>query len=203
MNQSLTSCSVGHRQSGRLPAGPNDTQLLEGICRSDPGATGALYQRYGRTVYWLALRNLRNSPEAEDLTQEVFLYLYQKGKDRYDAQRGSLRNYLLLLGHSRARDRLRQRQAEHNRCERWRLQQTIYSTPTPLEAAILLEHCQSVQLALGCLSVVEREALELAYFEGHTQSEIAKHLSLPLGTVKSRMRRGLLKLRVSLYHLAP
>lgn len=202
MNQSLTSRAVGHRQSGRLAVGPDHAQSRAG-CHSDPEAIGASYQRYGRTVYWLALRNLRNPSEAEDLTQEVFLYLYQKGKDRYDAQRGSLRNYLLLLGHSRARDRLRQRQAEHNRSERWRLQQTIYSTPTPLEAAILLEHCQWVQLALGRLSVVEREVLELAYFKGHTQSEIAKHLSLPLGTVKSRMRRGLLKLRASLYHLAP
>lgn len=161
-----------------------------------------LYERYGRTVYRSALRNLCNPTDAEDLTQEVFLYLYQKGKDRYDSYRGSLRSYLLVLGRSRACDRQRQRQSEHSRTERWRLQALVHSAATPLETISLSEHCSSVRLALGHLCPTEREVLELAYFGGQTQTEIAERLGLPLGTVKSRVRRGLRKLRVFLDHLA-
>lgn len=177
-----------------------DIELFRALKGRQPSALGILYDRYGSLVYGLALRVLKNSQEAEDLTQEIFLNLWHKGK--YDPARGSLSSYLTILTRSRAIDKLRSRNTSFKFIERW--SQVISTQPgvhTPIEQADLKERSQYVRDALTQLSQHQRQVLEMAYYEGLSQSEIAKELDIPLGTVKTWARQGLLKLRKTLQDL--
>ena len=170
-----------------------DGELIENLRAGNTAALGQIYDRYSRLVYGLALRILSNQQEAEDLTQEIFLKFYQRGK--YDPTRGSLASYLTTLTRSRAIDRLRSRSNRQQILTRWR--QDMFKTESNLPAdQVLLQHRRErVQFALSQLSDIQRQVLELAYYEGLSQSEIAKRLERPLGSVKSWARKGLLKLR--------
>lgn len=171
-----------------------DRDLIARLRQGDPHALSDLYAQYARLVHTLALRMLTNSQEAEDLTQEIFVTLWQR--QQYDPNRGSLSSYLVTLTRSRALDRLRSRGST------MRMMQQLKQTPpppsqdkTPLEFAVLQERSQQVRTALAQLSPEQREILEIAYFEGLSQAQIAQRLNIPLGTVKTRSRQGLLKLR--------
>ena len=175
-----------------------DTVLLEAIRRGQVEALQAVYHRYGRLVYALALRVLRTSEEAEDLTQDVFLQLWQK--PNYDPNRGALSTYLSLMTRSRAIDQVRSHGARHRLLQRWNsIQFQPTSVDLPLERADLKEQAAYVRRALAELRPSEREILEIAYYEGLSQSQIAKRLDLPLGTVKTRSRNALKKLRKKLH----
>ncbi len=172
----------------------SDAQVYAAIKSGRADALGILYDRYGTAVYRLALRILSDHQEAEDLTQEVFLHLWRKLA--FDPTRGSLNNYLLTLTRSRAIDRLRSRSAKVRSLQRWG--QELGSTAggsLPLERLAQREWAQRVRSALEQLPDAQRKALELAYYEGLSQSEIAQKLEAPLGTIKTRCRQGLLKLR--------
>ncbi|MDX2239498.1 MAG: sigma-70 family RNA polymerase sigma factor [Leptolyngbyaceae cyanobacterium bins.302] len=174
-----------------------DAELVTALKNGQTAALGALYDRHAALVYGLACKALGNAQEAEDLTQDIFLTL-AKGTS-YDPKRGTLRTFLAILTKSRAVDRLRSRTSNRQMLSRW--QQGGQSQPTlnlPLERAFQQEQSQEVSLALAQLSDEEQQILRLAYYDGFSQSEIAKQLELPLGTVKTRARRGLLKLRQSL-----
>ena len=173
---------------------PSDRELYRNLRAGDRAALGNLYARYSSLVYRLALQMLTRPQEAEDLTQEVFLYLWRS--DRYSPERGSLGSFLITVTRSRALDRLRSRSTQLKLLQQWG--QTVKSqTPplTPFELASLNQRSDYVQAALAQLPEKQRTLLELAYYKGLSQSEIATELALPLGTVKTWSRQGLLSLR--------
>jgi RNA polymerase sigma factor (sigma-70 family) len=178
---------------GRPLATLSDEALLALIATPDGDrALAELYDRYGRTAYGLALTVLRDSSLAEDAVQEAFLAVWRTAST-FSAERGKPSAWILTLVHRRAVDLVRREQRQR--------QPPIELTPivedaTPAsdEEVLLRERRQAVQQALGQLPADQREALELAYYGGLTQSELAEQLSVPLGTVKSRMFAGLRRL---------
>ncbi len=182
---------------GSTASSTSDYDLLTALAEGQVNALSILYDRYARLVYSLAYKILENAEEAEDITQEVFLTLWRR--NTYDPKRGSLSSFLTTMTRSRAIDKLRSKGARLRVLQR--LQGTVRiepNTPTPLEQASMGERSQVIRGALAQLSETERQVLEIAYYEGLSQSEIAKRLNIPLGTVKTRSRQGLLKLRQTL-----
>lgn len=178
---------------------PSDRDLVNRLQAGQVDALGAIYDRYATRVFTLALKMMANAEEAEDLTQEVFLSLWQR--QNYDPDRGHLGSYLTTFTRSRALDRLRVRGNRRRILQQWqRTTQVTASSPgTPVEVASQAERSQQLQAALAQLPETEREVLWIAYFEGGSQSQIAERLGVPLGTVKSRSRQGLLRLRKLLH----
>ena len=174
-------------------AAMTDADLIEALRSGDTKELGLLYDRYGGLVYGLAMRILGNLHEAEDLTQEIFLKLHQGGT--YNPRRGSLATYLTTLTRSRAIDRLRSRSNRRQILTRWQCDMANSSSNLPVEQLSLQERREQVRQALAQLSDSQRQVLELSYYEGLSQSEIAQRLQKPLGTVKSWARKGLLNLR--------
>ena len=174
-----------------------DAELIVALSRGQTAVLGALYDRHAGLVYGLAFSVLGDAQEAEDLTQDIFLTL-AKGTT-YDPQRGSLRTFLAILTRSRARDRLRSRNNARQTLQRLNLDgQPETGTNAPLEQVFQQEQSQEVRTALAQLSDSQQQILRMAYYDGLSQTEIAKQLEIPLGTVKARARRGLLKLRQTL-----
>ena len=164
----------------------------------DPtGAIGLLYDRYAGLVYGLAMKALGAPAEAEDLTQEIFLTLCTKCD--YDPERGSLTAFLVTLTRSRAIDKIRARTRKTRLLDHWG-DAVAPSAPSasPLEELSLAESSTQVRAALATLPDAQRRVLEMSYYRGLTQIEIADELAAPLGTVKSWTRKGLLKLRDAL-----
>jgi RNA polymerase sigma-70 factor (ECF subfamily) len=163
----------------------------------DPSALGLLYDRYGKLVYGLALAILGSRQEAEDLTQEVFLTVYEH--TAYDPGRGSVGAFLTTMTRSRAIDRLRRRGRSVRLLRTWHEATPPAPAPfTPLERVSMQQCSERVRAALGALPDAERQVLELAYYKGLSQAEIAADLDTPLGTVKSRSRRALMALKEAL-----
>ena len=186
------------------PAGaraPTDAELLAALAVDQAGALGQLYDRYAGLVYGLAMRILGAPSEAEDLTQEIFLTLCTKCD--YDPTRGSLSAFLVTLTRSRAIDKMRARTRKTRFLEHWG-EAVVPNDPgaSPLEALSLAESSARVRAALAELPETQRRVLEMSYYRGLSQTEIAAELETPLGTVKSWARRGLLSLRESLAPLA-
>lgn len=173
---------------------PTDVDLIVSLRQGNQNALNVLYDRYGGLVYTLALRLLDRTDEAEDLTQDIFLSFWKQ--DKFNPDRGKLSSYLCLMTRSKAIDRLRSRQSEQKSIARF--QQSIIpetNLPTPLESVTLAEEQLIVRQSLSQLTDIQREILELSYYQGLSQSAIADRLKLPLGTVKTHMRQGLIKLR--------
>jgi RNA polymerase sigma-70 factor, ECF subfamily len=172
-----------------------DEDVLAALREGRVNALDVLYDRYAKQVYSLAYRILGNSEEAEDITQEIFLTLWKK--DAYQTTRGSLKAFLVTLTRSRSIDKLRSQGTRHRFLQRWqRLSESEQETTSPpLDTLSLSEESRLLHQALADLSDSERKILEIAYYEEASQAEIAKRLNLPLGTVKSRSRQGLNKLR--------
>jgi RNA polymerase sigma-70 factor (ECF subfamily) len=170
--------------------------LLRAIAGGDRDAFGRFYDRYASLVFTTALRMLRSRPDAEDLLQEVFLQVWRQA-GRYSEERGQPEAWLLTITRSRGIDRLRStrrrddatRAPEAPRAAREDAPGTVASAADQAEAKL------TVTGVLGELSDAQRHVLELAYFDGLTQSEIATRLGEPLGTVKTRIRSGLQALR--------
>ncbi len=161
-------------------------------------ALGLLYARYGEVVYRLALRMLGQAQEAEDLTQEIFFAFSQK--DIFDPNRGTVLVFLMMMTRSRAINRLHQRSSQQRFLQR--LERNVTSgSKTPLDRAAVSELSERVRSALKHLPPNQRQTLEMAYFDGLSQTEIKQQLQVPLGTVKTRSRQGLLKLRTLLKDL--
>lgn len=173
---------------------PSDADLWLALKAGQADALGQLYDRHASLVYGLALKVLGNPQEAEDLTQDVFLNLAKQAG--YDPRRGSLRTYLAILTRSRSIDRMRSRNVAAAFVNRWKpswfQERTV---PTPIDYVFQNEQSQLVQAAMAELSESQQQILRMAYFDGLTQAKIAEQLDIPLGTVKARARRGLLKLR--------
>ena len=163
----------------------------------DPTALGIIYDRYAGLVYGLALAVLRNADDAQDLTQEIFLTLYRESS--YDPARGTLGGFLTTMTRTRAIDRLRARERKVRLLGDFHREIVPSSAPfMPLERLSMVQCTERVRAALAELPENHRRVLEMAYYCGLTQSEIAADLDASLGTVKSWARRGLLRLRDSL-----
>lgn len=173
-----------------------DADLFLRLQKGETDALATLYDRHGSLVYGIAIKLLCNATDAEDLTQDIFLTLTKKCP--YDPQRGSLRTYLRILTRSRGVDRLRTRARRQQKLRNQALDDSQGLSTNPMEEVSQLERSQEVLEALEQLSNKEREVLRMAYYQGLSQSEIATRLSTAVGTVKSRTRRGLLKLRQAL-----
>jgi RNA polymerase sigma factor (sigma-70 family) len=169
----------------------SDEELLEAIASGDNDALGALYDRFGRVAYGLAFRILRDRALAEDAVQEAFLAVWRSAEG-YRRERAKAATWVLTLVHRRAIDLVRR----EDRRRGDPLEETPEAGgPTVDEEADLRDKRTAVQAALAQLPPDQRQALELAYYGGYTQSELAERLDVPLGTVKSRMFAGLARLR--------
>lgn len=178
------------------PREQSDAQLVTSIARYSETALAEAYRRHGGAVFGLARRVLNNAAEAEDVTQEVFLRLWND-PNRFDAARGSLRSYLLAQAHARAVDAVRSLNAR--RLREVKVAHRTATTDYDLEhEAWDLAMDDQVSRALGELPLEERRVIEMAYFEGYTYNEVAKLLSQPEGTVKGRIRNGMRRMRATL-----
>jgi RNA polymerase sigma-70 factor (ECF subfamily) len=175
-----------------------DARLMERVAQRDDQALAALYDRFSGPLYGTALRVLRDPAEAQDVVHDAFVTLWEKA-DTFQASRGSAFSWAVTLVRNRAIDRVRMR--------RRRAELLAESTPSDLgyadaptssfggETAALDDEARAIRAAVATLPLEQKRALELAFFSGLTQEEIARKLSEPLGTVKARIRRGLIKLR--------
>ena len=175
----------------------SDVNLVIAVGRYDQAALTEVYRRHGGAVLGLALRLLRDRSLAEDVVQTVFIRFWDH-PDRFDAERGTLRSFLLAQTHGRAVDLIRAESARHRREERAG-QQDRRGDDYDLEREVVdLNAAEQVKDILATLPDGEREAIELAYFEGHTYKEVAVVLDQPEGTVKSRIRSGLRRMHTEL-----
>jgi RNA polymerase sigma-70 factor (ECF subfamily) len=176
---------------------PQDEKLVEEIARGEPDALTALYDRYRKLAYSLALRVTGDASLAEDVVQEAFLGLWRNA-GRYSSVRASVRTWILAIVHHRAIDALRRRRATTQLPDGDAVPPMSLVMPDVWpEVAGRLDR-EQVRRALEAISLPQREAIALAYYGGLTQQEIAARTGAPLGTVKSRVRLGLLALRHAL-----
>lgn len=172
-------------------------RLVAAMARGDKNAMAALYDQLSGPLYSLAYRMLGDAGEAQDLTQDIFLQLWRTSAT-YEASRGSVFSWAVTLTRNRAIDRIRmrRRRAEILSTAAPELQPAAPAGESDSAATLWLrEKTAAVRTALAELPVDQRQAIELAFFGGLTQQEIAGRLSEPLGTIKARIRRGLLKLK--------
>jgi RNA polymerase sigma factor (sigma-70 family) len=171
----------------------SDEALVALVARGDEHALAELYDRVGRIAYGLALRVLRDERLAEDAVQEAFLQVWRSAAT-YRAERAKASTWVLTLVHRRAVDLVRRE--ERRQAEPLTDESVLVPAPEQTEEAAWLRfERERVQAALAELPDVQREALELAYYGGFSQSELADRLGVPLGTIKSRMFAGLSRLR--------
>ena len=179
-----------------------DPALLASVAKGDQQAFSQLYDHSSTLLYTLAFRILGNHEEADDLLQDVYLEVWRKVV-RYDVGRGTPIAWLITLTRSRAIDRLRSRNARgHNATVGLDTTASRVADlgPSPFETQADQELRMAVGNAMTILPPAQQQALELAYYEGLTHSEIAARLNQPLGTVKTRIKLGMSKLRDSLRH---
>ena len=176
-----------------------DAALVERMARGDAEAVADLYDRHARVVYSLLLRILQDDAEAEDLAQDVFVQAWQQAA-RYDTSRGTVPAWLLNMARSRAIDRVRAKRVRPEGAP-VAIDVLMQSMPAPGDVAsevLAGEDAAILRRQLAALPLLQRVAIELAYFEGLSHREVAERLGEPLGTVKTRIRMGLLKLRDAL-----
>lgn len=170
------------------------------LAAGNPAAMDLLYDRYNRPVYSFAYRMLGDREHAEELLQEVFLRAWRRGS-RFSDTRGSLISWLLSITHNMAIDELRKQQRRPRKAESAEPKTLLAALPDvaePVETqAILADRQRMVRSALAELPDAQRQVLEMGYFNGLTQREIAEQMDVPLGTIKTRMRLGLRKLQDS------
>jgi RNA polymerase sigma-70 factor (ECF subfamily) len=188
------------REVTRELAHLSDEAVVALMARSHDVALAELYDRFGRVAWGLALRVLRDESLAEDAVQDAFLAAWRTAS-RFVPERGSARNWLLTLVHRRAVDLVRRE--ERRRTEPLESAAERAGTKGADDDALLRLERERVQGALAQLPDQQREALELAYYGGFSQSELAERLGQPLGTIKSRMFSGLARLHELLYEPAP
>jgi RNA polymerase sigma-70 factor (ECF subfamily) len=192
MNQSASVSATGD-----VTDAPTDEDLLLAAAQGDQEAIGRLYDRHQGTMYGLAMRITNDPGLAQDVVQEAMLGVWRNAT-RFDASRAKARTWMLALVHHRAIDVVRRRRASVA------LPDPDVSPPAALVVPDIWDDvvgrldAGALRAALARVPAAQREVLDLAYFVGRTQQEIASQLGIPLGTVKSRVRLGLLALRAEL-----
>jgi RNA polymerase sigma-70 factor, ECF subfamily len=181
------------RKSSPLAKSASDFDLIIALRDRQVNALSQIYDRYSASVYDLAYKILQNSEEAEDITHDIFLKLWDR--QNYDPSRGSLKTFLILMTRSQSIDRLRSRNCRFKVLQRWQTVLWGNSTSIPLDYALAGERSEHIQGLLDRLPIYQRQVLEIIYYEGLTQAEAAQRLNIPLGTVKTRSRQALFKLQ--------
>ncbi len=186
------------KQSGSS-GGPDDAALLARMGTGDERALGTFYDRWEGAVRAMVLRIVHEQTEADDVVEEVFWQAWRQAA-RFESARGSGGTWLLTIARSRALDRLRalkRSREDANLDAMVEAESGAFETdtPDPLDAAMLAERAHIVRESLLTLPAEQRETLEMAYLQGLSQSEIAERTREPLGTVKTRMRLAIMKLR--------
>ncbi len=175
-----------------------DLALLGRIQRRDEQALSKLYDRYASLLYTLTLRIVSTTEEAEDVLQEVFLQVWNKSSS-YMRERGTVYSWVVTLTRNKAIDRVRSKrykqQSKEVKLDEARSVMGTQTTMNPHQTVVLKEYQEIVTAATKKLSTIEAKILELSYYGGYSQTEIAKMLKIPLGTVKTKMRQGMIKLR--------
>jgi RNA polymerase sigma-70 factor (ECF subfamily) len=172
----------------------SDEELLSAVARGDQAAFSELYDRVAGQVYGVIRRVLRDPAQSEEVAQEVLVEVWRTA-NRFDPDRGSATTWIMVMAHRRAIDRVRSEQASRDRDERIGHRERLRPfDEVSEEVETRFEH-QQVRAALDHLTDLQREAVELAYYGGHTYREVAELLDAPLGTVKTRLRDGLIRLR--------
>jgi RNA polymerase sigma-70 factor (ECF subfamily) len=181
------------------PSREADADAMRRMAGGDGSALAELYDRHARSLFSLAVRILRDHGDAEEIVQDVFAQAWRQAA-RYDTSRGVVVAWLLMMARSRAIDRLRARrgqpplQGDHPTALR-----DVADAGQPVDLALLTaDQIAHVRAALEALPDVQRTAIELAFHEGLTHAEVAERLAQPLGTIKTRIRLGLLRLRAAL-----
>jgi RNA polymerase sigma-70 factor (ECF subfamily) len=175
-----------------IPASLND--LLARVAEGDQGAFSELYDQTSARVLGLVRRLLKDHAQSEEVTQEIFLEVWQNAK-RYDAAKGSATTWILTMAHRRAVDRIRSSQSTRDRDTKIGLRDMEREYDSVSESVeIKVEH-ERVGQALQRLTELQRQAVTLAYYGGYSHSEVAEMLKVPIGTVKTRLRDGMIRLR--------
>jgi RNA polymerase sigma-70 factor, ECF subfamily len=190
------------RTSPRLRAVPpsvpadavRDEDLLLAVARGDQAAFEALYDRLAPLVHGIVRRVVRDPSQSEEVTQEVLLEIWRTAV-RFDPDRGAVRSWAATMAHRRAVDRVRSEQAARVRTEKVGIRDQVRDHDEVSETVERRLEYQQVREALSALTDLQREAVELAYFQGYTYRQAAELLGTPLGTIKTRMRDGLIRLR--------
>jgi RNA polymerase sigma-70 factor (ECF subfamily) len=187
--------------AARAERAKTDAELMERVARDDREAFAELYDRFARPLYATALRILNNPTEAEDIVQDVFLALWERAAD-FDVRRGTAFAWAVTQTRHRAIDRVRTRTRRAEIITQVTGEDAGVNPSSAGENSVgrLLskEHAGVLRQAVAGLPADQRQAVDLAFFGGLTQQEISTRLNEPIGTVKSRIRRGLLKLRDAL-----
>ena len=172
-------------------------ELLRAVSRGDEQAFGRLYDATSRRTYGVVWRVLRSTDHAAEVTQEVYTEVWRQAA-RFDAAKGSVTAWISTMAHRRAIDRVRSVASEVVRDEHYASSEPNREVDQVWEGVVSRLERDQVRRGLASLSPIQREALTLAYFGGFTQTQVAEHLKLPLGTVKTRIRDGLIGLRNAL-----
>lgn len=191
------SVAIGRRLRSvkRGDTGPRtDDELLGAVASGDQAALGELFDRVGSRMYGVIQRIVRDPAQSEEVTQEVMLEVWRSAA-RFERARGTASAWILTMAHRRAIDRVRSEQAFRDRTRRIGIRDHPQAFDDASEQLQLREEHQEVSAALSALSSQQREAIELAYYHGYTHREVAQLLDTPLGTIKTHMREGLLRLR--------
>ena len=177
---------------GEVPASLGD--ILSMVAEGDQAAFGQLYDQIAPRVLGLVRRLLKDFAQSEEVTQEIFLEVWQTAK-RYDQNKGSAATWIMTMAHRRAVDRIRSSQSTRDRDTRIGIRdfETEYDSVSE-SVEIKVEH-EKVKQALERLTELQRQAVTLAYYGGYSHSEVAALLSVPIGTVKTRLRDGMIRLR--------
>jgi RNA polymerase sigma-70 factor, ECF subfamily len=170
----------------------SDVALVTAIASGDEAALSEAFRRHATAVSGLARRILGDESRAEDVCQDVFVKLWQE-PNRFDATRGSLQTLLLTQAHGRSVDIIRSHTARANREQKVSLDHDPFTPDVDAEMMSLID-VQRVATAMSQITPPEREAIELAYFQGHTYRQVATLLAVPEGTIKTRIRSGLRRL---------
>ena len=177
-----------------------EREWMARVQNGDKQALRKLYDRFNKILFGMIYKILRNKEESEDLLQEIFVKIWNKA-DQFDPSRGSAYSFIATLARNRAIDRTRSRAFKNRRKDDYVINDDEYSfnlsteNPNPEEKIEITERAVGVRKALAQLNEKERQVLYISYFEGLSQTEIADKIDIPLGTVKYRMRQGMIKLR--------
>lgn len=177
-----------------VPAAERLADLLNRSSRGDQVAFAELYDATKARVYGLAVRVVRDPAQAEEVAQEAYLEVWRTAS-RFDVNKGSALSWLMTICHRKAVDRVRSAEASTRRDTTYQQQNHTIDIDTTADAAQASMEAQRVRSAMTSLTEVQREALELAFFGGYTHTEVAGILKIPVGTAKTRIRDGLIRLR--------
>jgi RNA polymerase sigma-70 factor, ECF subfamily len=189
---------TGDRRRLRAVAGGEPRRrtddLLAAVATGDQAAFGQLYDQLARSVHGVVRTVVKDPELSDEVTQEVLVEVWRTAA-RFDPARGSARTWIMTMAHRRAIDRVRSEQSSRERTQRIGHRERDVDVDDVSERVLLAEEHALVRAALAGLTDVQRQAVELAYFQGHTYREVAELLQTPLSTIKTRMRNGLLRLR--------